>query len=50
MAYAAVIDAKEIAEKKMGTFRAAMKLREERIAKAAAEKAKGEQDKARDSK
>ena len=37
MAYAAVIDVREIAEKKMATFKAAMKLREARLAKEAEE-------------
>jgi len=50
MAYAAVIDVREIAEKKMATFKAAMKQREERLAKEAAKNAKAEENKARDSK
>lgn len=33
MAYTAVLEAREIASKKMGTFREAMRLREERKAK-----------------
>ena len=50
MAYAAVIDVREIAEKKMTTFKAAMKQREERLAKEAAERDKAEQSNGRQSK
>ncbi|MCW1754828.1 hypothetical protein [Rhizobium acaciae] len=53
MAYAAaVIDVREIAEKKMATFKAAMKLREARLAKEAeeAKKAVAEQNEAGDAK
>ncbi|UDF29739.1 UNVERIFIED_ORG: hypothetical protein LHK14_19890 [Roseateles sp. XES5] len=49
MAYAAVIDVREIAEKKMATFKAAMKLREARLAKEA-EDAKNEKKEAGDKK